>query len=438
MNFADGMRQHPVTGADYMEVRDRDYFFTPAFIIFGLAIGIGLSVLVQTIRNGISKFSEGPKRIILVSLSVLFLLPVFTLAGNYHVCDRSDNFVPYDYGWNLLESTPKNGILLTHGDNDTFPLWCLQEAYGLRPDVTVINLSLANTDWYIKQIRTVMGLDLGWTDNDVDKLRPYRTPDGIRHRIQDIVSDAIIESYFGIRPVCFSVTVGSGARQYKGKPIDQMLTMKGMVWVITEAKKSMVVDIEESFDFFTNPDRFKTRGVNDPAVYKDETTFRLTRNYGNAFLMVADTLRKAGDFERAESLIKEAVERIPYADDPVDFLATLYEQTGKIEELKLLVENAVAGDRLHQQILLVRAYRAKGEVSTAEMIIRDMFSQNHTHKPIFDEMMRLFYSQRDVDNINWLLNKWLHYNPNDNEVREMLKQFEAGYKIKSNDSGDQS
>jgi len=127
MNFADGMRQSPVTGADYMEVRDRDYFFTPAYIIFGLSIGIGLAVLIQTVRNGIANFSSGPKKIILASLSVLFLLPVFTLAGNYHVCDRSNNYIPYDYAWNLLESTPQNGILFTHGDNDTFPLWCLQE-----------------------------------------------------------------------------------------------------------------------------------------------------------------------------------------------------------------------------------------------------------------------------------------------------------------------
>ncbi len=438
MNFSDGMRQNPVTGADYMEVRDRDYFFTPAYIIFGLAIGIGLSVLVQTIRNGIAKYSEGPKKIILASLSVLFLLPVYTLAGNYHECDRSDNFIPYDYAWNLLESTPQNGILLTHGDNDTFPLWCLQEVYGIRPDIAVINLSLANTDWYIKQIRTVMGLDLGWTDSDVDNLRRFRTPDGVVYRIQDIVSDAVIESYYGKRPICFSVTVGSGARRYKGKPLDQMLTMNGMVWVITEAKKTMEVDVEESFDFFTNPNRFKTRGINDPAIYKDETTSRLTRNYGNAFLMVADTLRKAGDFERAEIITKEAVNKIPHAGDPVDFLATLYERSGKIEELKWLVENSVAGDHLHQKLLLARAYRGQKDIITAERLLREMNAENHSYKPVFEEMIRMYYSQRDVENIHWLLMEWMRYNPNDNEVREMLKQFEAGFKNEPTDTGDQS
>lgn len=438
MNFSDGMRQHPVTGADYMEVRDRDYFFTPAYIIFGLSIGIGLSILIQSIRNGITKFSDGPKKIILASLTVLFLLPVFTLAGNYHMCDRSDNFIPYDYGWNLLESTPKNGILLTHGDNDTFPLWCLQEVYGIRPDITVINLSLANTDWYIKQIRSVMGLDLGWTDSDVDKLRRFRTPDGVTYRIQDIVSDAIIDNYYGKRPVCFSVTVGSGSRKYKGKTLDQMLTMNGMVWVITEAKKKIEVDVENSFDFFTNPNRFKARGINNPSIYKDETTSRLTRNYGNAFLMVADTLRKAGDFERAEKITEEAVKNIPHAGDPVDFLATLYEQSGKIEELKWLVDNAISGKHLHQKILLARAYRGQGDLINAESILREMFAKNRSYKPVLDEMMRMYYSQRDVENIHWLLKEWLRYNPNDKEVREMLKQFEVGFRSEPTDSGDQS
>ena len=437
MNFSDGMRQNPVTGADYMEVRDRDYFFTPAYIFFGLAIGIGVTILIQTVRNGVANFSELPKRIILASLSVLFLLPVFTVAGNYHECDRSGNFIPYDYGWNLLESTPQNGILITNGDNDTFPLWCLQEAYGLRPDIAVINLSLANTDWYIKQMHSVLGLDLGWTDEEVDKIRPYRTTDGTTYRVQDIVSNALIDNYFGKRPVCFSVTVGSGARKYKGKPLDQMLTMNGMVWVVTEPKKSMEIAVEESYDFFMNPERFRSTGINNPAIYKDETTDRLTRNYGNAFLMVADTLRKAGDYERAEIITKEAVEKIPHAGDPVDFLATLYEQTGNLEKLKWLIDNAVAGDHLHHKIMLARVYRAQGDLTTAEKMLKEILLQNHSYKPVFEEMMRLYYSQRDAENIHWLLMEWLSYNPNDSEAKAMLKQFEAGFRNEPNDTGGQ-
>jgi hypothetical protein len=185
MNFADGTRQHPLSGADHIEVRDRDYFFTPAFIFFGLAIGIGAAIAVQYIREGVAKFSAVPKKIIVTSSLVLFLLPTLALAGNYHLCDRSRHFFPYDYGWNLLTSADPDAVLFTHGDNDTFPLWCMQEVYGVRRDVKVVNLSLSNSTWYIKQLKSSMGLDLGLSNEEIDRLTPYRTADGTIFRLQD-------------------------------------------------------------------------------------------------------------------------------------------------------------------------------------------------------------------------------------------------------------
>jgi hypothetical protein len=134
---------------DDPQPRERDYSYVGAFFAFALWIGFGASAALDWVAQ---KAKESKGAVIGVLAALLVLSPGIMLARNYSMNDRSGNDVAWDYSYNMLMSCGPNGILFTNGDNDTFPVWYLQEVEGVRKDVRLVNLSLLNTGWYIKQI----------------------------------------------------------------------------------------------------------------------------------------------------------------------------------------------------------------------------------------------------------------------------------------------
>ncbi|RMH71084.1 MAG: DUF2723 domain-containing protein [Gemmatimonadetes bacterium] len=164
------------------EVRDRDYFWSPGYMIWAIWMGLGTGGIVYWVSRWFKTASIG-KYLVTGLLGMGFIaLPLGNMYTQFHSHDRTNEYIAHDYGLNLLESCDPNGIIFTNGDNDTFPLWFIQEVKHIRRDVTVANLSLLNTQWYIKQLRDEWGLAISFTERELSyedmpgKLYPFRVP----------------------------------------------------------------------------------------------------------------------------------------------------------------------------------------------------------------------------------------------------------------------
>src|SRR5207247_2134811 len=134
------------------EVRERDYFFIASFALWGVWVGMGLATLMEWLSEGLElRVPDGARRWRLATpVLVLALIPLW---GNHLTAPRKGETLARDFAFDLLQSVEPYGVLVTAGDNDTFPLWYAQEVEQVRQDVTVVNLSLANTDWYVRQLQ---------------------------------------------------------------------------------------------------------------------------------------------------------------------------------------------------------------------------------------------------------------------------------------------
>ncbi len=128
--------------------RERDYSYVGSFQTFCIWIGLGVIALYEMLRTYLKNAT-----VYLSGGLCLLLVPTIMLKENWNDHSRHFQYVPPDSAYNLLMSCKRNALIFTNGDNDTFPLWYIQEVEGVRTDVRVVNLSLLNTDWYIDQMR---------------------------------------------------------------------------------------------------------------------------------------------------------------------------------------------------------------------------------------------------------------------------------------------
>jgi tetratricopeptide (TPR) repeat protein len=345
--------------------RERHYVFGGMYLAFALWIGLGWTGLLELVRRQ-GWLSPRP----LAAVAALgLLLPLGTAASLYHTEDRTGDFIAHDYAYNLLASCGPHSILFTNGDNDTFPLWYLQEVEGVRQDVRVVNLSLLNTNWYIKQLRDrTPPVDIRYTDSyidsvltdtqQVDLLRRYwPEPKTVRAagiewelrdfsgygllRVQDVMVLKILEWNEWKRPLHFAITVPASNRI----GLDPFTAMEGMVLTL-RPQRNPPMDVDRGLDLLYHS--FKLRGLNDPAVYKDLNTERLLGNYRAVVAYLADELKQRGRNDELAELLQWSEVHIPFEWESYYTSAIDLQEAGRLDEAGVFMEKGALAlmDRL--------------------------------------------------------------------------------------------
>jgi hypothetical protein len=332
--------------------RERDYVFVGSYFAFAVWIGLGVTSVLEWLKEEMQK-----KRLLRNGLAAVFILlftiavPVNLIAHNYSDHDRTGNYVAYDYSYNILQTCEQDAIIFTNGDNDTFPLWFLQFVYNVRPDVRVVNLSLLNTPWYIKQLKAQEPkVPISMSNKDIDKLEiiPWEertinipVPGAVREkafadlpeyvsltenpvladtslpitvkptvfgqaiRIQDYMVLNIIGSNAWKKPIYFAVTVSDQNKIGLGS----YLRMDGLDFKLVPYK----VDTINADRLEKNlTDVFQYRNLNDPSVYLNDNIVGLLQNYRAAFLRLAHARLMQKDNEALGRALKKMEEVMPF------------------------------------------------------------------------------------------------------------------------------
>ncbi len=367
--------------------RERDYFYVGAFYIFAMWIGIGSVGIMEWVRERYAAWDSRKMTYALSGVGAVILIfgPInqcvgisgmlsgepFSKSSKWAEYSRHNNWIPWEYAYNILQSCEPNAILFTYGDNDTFPLWCLQDSYAIRRDVRIVQLQLVTMMWNVKQLR----IDNAWggkaiklttftddllklSDDEVYRALDWKpkpvdmpisaetarwitgdssatatvfgwTPKYVEPSDQ-VVAD-IIRNNFADRPICYSVTVPQNSRAglnnflvYEGMtarvtPFQQPPDQTGVGGSIQPARF-----IASAFDVPTKTYSEPHRGMilntyRDPDAHRSGMDDDYAMTYRSEFLRLASWSMSHGDQATARRALDTMEARIPIARVPLDF-----------------------------------------------------------------------------------------------------------------------
>ena len=219
-----------------------------------------------------------------------------------------------DFARNLLVGLEPDAILFTNGDNDTYPLWALQQAADpFRPDVTVANLTLLNMPVVVKMMKDSLGLPVSFTDEEIPMLIPKRveerveSTDSMESVSQQIVEGVIANAAEAGRPVYFAVT----ASKKMTSLFADRLVLEGLVNRVVEGKPAAPVDLDRIQENLTKNYRLDWPKTLPPWPQNMSPVTRrvapLVVNYANIYVRLASSYDSLGRKKEAAAAWPEAV-----------------------------------------------------------------------------------------------------------------------------------
>jgi len=457
MNFADGTRFSKETGDAYQEVRNRYYFFTPAFVMFGMALGLGIGAIMEGIRSFTAKMGEAANSMAVYASIILVLVPLVPAQANYFHNDRSRNRMAYDYAYNLLNSCEKNTILFTAGDNDTFPLWCMQLIYGIRSDVRVVNFSLLNTDWYTWQLKHFQNIPITLQDDQI-LWEPYLLPDGVeiskpvrpfmdrtRNRqawliampyqgsivkVSSMMLDHIILNNKWKDPIYFS----SAAGEVRESPLDLLKRCyrEGLVLHLTPDVHDLTYRRERTDSLFYH--EYLYDNLNDTTVAQSENTTGIAISIPEKALDYHSQLMQAGDSVAADSILNFICRIMPsYWRSRLvqrDY-ALRRGDTVRAEEIKRDLLANLHGfynnnpDNIFFPQFLGMVYYTFGELDKSEKYLTEAWAMNHDKEHTFRALLQLYSEMRLPSEMVRVAQEYHEYQVDDRMANDILRSASA-------------
>ena len=329
--------------------RERDYAYAGSFYAFAIWIGIG----VGYITNLMQQLSKNKNAIATIAGALLCLsVPLQMASQTWDDHDRSGRYTCRDFGANYLNSLQREGhpIILTNGDNDTFPLWYNHEVEGVRTDTRDCNLEYLQTDWYIDQMKRPAydspALPISFRHEDYQEGRMEYLPiniDSINigsatislkgkkglYKNELMVLEMLSQANWE-RPIYSSISMGTDNLSF----LHDHLVLEGLAYRISPEATGLRVDVERLYDNMMH--RFRYGGLNAKGIYVDEDVKHMANTHQLLMGTLIDSLLQQNNLKRAMAVCRKwqqemPSENVPYTEAALS-MAKCYYMTGQPEK----------------------------------------------------------------------------------------------------------